>query len=75
MPHRIAAVLLSAASVMVLACGGSDGNDGSGPSNSLQVTPQTLNLADCQVDTLVAVLNDGNGAPIPGATFTFLSNA
>ena len=71
-PSRSVAVPL--ALVMVLACGGGDGG-GTTPGATLTVSPDTLDLADCATGQITAVLYDGDGNPIPGAAFTYLSTA
>lgn len=55
-------------------CGGED-NGGGGPSNSLVVSPQVLNLADCEQGTLTATLLDSDGNPVPGAQVSFSSSS
>jgi len=67
------AVVLGA--VLALACGGNDGGSGTGPDKVLVVTPDTINLADCGSVQLLAQLQDGDGNPISGATFSFSSSA
>jgi YVTN family beta-propeller protein len=68
-------VLLCGLAVLLSACGGGDDDGGGGPSNSLVVTPQILNLADCEADQISATLYDGDGDPVVGATFAYNSTA
>lgn len=64
------ASLVVASVTLLAACGGGDG--GNGPADPvLVVTPTTLDLADCAATSLIVQLEDADGQPIPGATYSF----